>query len=691
VFALKESAKRTHYQLGKFVKKFRVGLSTKVKEILLLYHETLPLTTSTSKRLTTVVDKFMFSGKMFYMSGQFYTSISSELRKDSRLREAEKYFARSESLVRQVYGNEEIFNTALNTEELTEEILERIKDFQALNSSLEGKSVKGQKIIRKKAWVDLLKRLSLVGLSPRCSQRFAIQQDPIYLNSLRKVDFSQLASVFHDIATPEVEILPLCEKADDYYHRSLARVAVVRKLVTSISPDVSQIEVEKAISFLDDLTHIAIEERESFANYMADAQMLKECINQMETLRQGKMRDFAIMTCTSNKLSLANAAMNAVYVAVVECQLVCDSVTLNPVSGSLLSFLKETRSIVYSAKISLDSLSGQKVFSATSHVLHEACESAYNILRNLHSESIPQLGMEQSDQSFILHNLQTVASDEFEKMRSYQDLRLDAVSLPACLESVESCLERTMLTIQQFMKPELATEKDSGDIIETHNELCRAFGSKHLNVMAAQCESVFVNLARLGESDISEATKCVLNVYPIMKQCLLMVQYRLFEFGVFHKTLTKFTYILTNTFYSVIKDGFCVPEGEEDDSDDTLEDDVAGMGIGEGDGKKDVSEEIETEDQVEGLQNEEAAPPPEKEIKDEKEGIEMQADFDGKMEGLEMSETENDEDEEEGNPDDVEEQMGDLDDDLASVVDEKLWDGDGANEGDEKTERDGID
>jgi midasin len=67
-----------------------------------------------------------------------------------------------------------------------------------------------------------------------------------------------------------------------------------------------------------------------------------------------------------------------------------------------------------------------------------------------------------------------------------------------------------------------------------------------------------------------------------------------------------------------------------------FEDNVEGTGMGEGDGKKDVSDQITSEDQLEGLKNESDDAPVEKEKKklsaeEQDTGVEMQQDFDGDM------------------------------------------------------------
>ena len=87
--------------------------------------------------------------------------------------------------------------------------------------------------------------------------------------------------------------------------------------------------------------------------------------------------------------------------------------------------------------------------------------------------------------------------------------------------------------------------------------------------------------------------------------------------------------------------GFCLPAEYSDEAGDggaTSFEDIEGGGLGEGEGAKDVSEQIESEDQLDdakkkedredGKEDETQEPPP----KEEEHGIEMSEDFDGAME-----------------------------------------------------------
>eukprot|EP00940_MAST-03C_sp_MAST-3C-sp2_P001564 g1564.t1 len=152
--------------------------------------------------------------------------------------------------------------------------------------------------------------------------------------------------------------------------------------------------------------------------------------------------------------------------------------------------------------------------------------------------------------------------------------------------------------------------------------------------------------------------------------------------------------VILCTFQTLLAKGFCRPPPSHDDEDDEDGDDgeaAEGTGMGEGntEGAKDVSEEIEDEEQLLGLEGEEKEQTLEGEQEDN--GVEMSNDFEGDMCDIEQEEGK-DEDDEDGDDDEeqMDREMGDFDDEDENVVDERLWDEeeDETKEEDQKHEKD---
>ncbi|KAG0336802.1 hypothetical protein BG004_007894 [Podila humilis] len=172
-------------------------------------------------------------------------------------------------------------------------------------------------------------------------------------------------------------------------------------------------------------------------------------------------------------------------------------------------------------------------------------------------------------------------------------------------------------------------------------------------------------------------------LYPFIQQYLFLAQHHLFHFVQHHKTINKLTYVLCNTFSILFAKGFCIPEMEQEMKEGEEETGVAGTGIGDGEGGKDVSDEIEDEEQVLGTQNDKKQDEDDKkETEEEDKGIEMENDFEGNMEDVEPSsdqedDEDDDDDEEKEDPDEA---IGDVDDDNPEAIDEKMWGDDEAED-----------
>ncbi|CAH0474881.1 unnamed protein product [Peronospora belbahrii] len=152
------------------------------------------------------------------------------------------------------------------------------------------------------------------------------------------------------------------------------------------------------------------------------------------------------------------------------------------------------------------------------------------------------------------------------------------------------------------------------------------------------------------------------------------------DFLVAHKSVMKLDYVLVRIFRNLFQHGFCRTDeernNEEGDSDSRkmqFQDDVEGTGMGEGDGKKDVSHEIKDEEQLLGLQGDQQdAPDPSANEQPEDTGFEMQNDFEGAMQNAPDNGKEEDQDDNE-DEEELDREMGEFDQDDENVVDEKMW------------------
>uniref|UniRef100_A0A3Q2D7A0 Midasin n=1 Tax=Cyprinodon variegatus TaxID=28743 RepID=A0A3Q2D7A0_CYPVA len=165
-----------------------------------------------------------------------------------------------------------------------------------------------------------------------------------------------------------------------------------------------------------------------------------------------------------------------------------------------------------------------------------------------------------------------------------------------------------------------------------------------------------------------------------------------------HRCTGKLLSVLSGIFTELAqKQGFCLPQellpgGDGEGA--TEFHDYEGGGIGEGEGSKDVSDKIETEDQVEdtfqeGVEKEEQQD--KENIKSEDNAIEMSEDFDGRVHDGEQNEAGEEEESEEEDKEELDKKMGDLGEGQTDTLDERMWgdDEDDEEEGSDKEEESG--
>ena len=204
----------------------------------------------------------------------------------------------------------------------------------------------------------------------------------------------------------------------------------------------------------------------------------------------------------------------------------------------------------------------------------------------------------------------------------------------------------------------------------------------HLARLARQQPSV-------ESSSLHSSVSSLAALLPLLQQSLLLSQRLLVSSLTFLRSSTKLSYVLLSSFLTLLTHGFCrqPQQADEEDSGKT-EEGVEGTGMGEGEGEKDVSEQLEEQQQLEGLREEDqdtahAEKKAEKEKSKEEldKGMDMEADFDGDMYD-QPEEGEKDEEEEDGDKEELEREMGEADE-RHEAVDEKVWD-----ESEEEEERD---
>ncbi|GAB9472243.1 hypothetical protein Gpo141_00009426 [Globisporangium polare] len=272
-------------------------------------------------------------------------------------------------------------------------------------------------------------------------------------------------------------------------------------------------------------------------------------------------------------------------------------------------------------------------------------------------------------------------------------------SVESFVKGYDKLVETVLVSIQDLTKLSPLSKKETEDsedesLREQLSLLTNAVKDSRVNFIASQLSELLALLSqqynRLVSSSFSnekkqwtEAFLSSLSLLERLEVSLLDVRaisrQLLVDLLVAHKSVTKLDYVLIRIFRNLFQHGFCRAEDKEGgesggDGKMQFQDDVEGTGMGEGEGKKDVSNEIEDEEQLLGLKgDQQEEPPQDKNDEPEDTGLEMQNDFEGTMQDLPDDEKKDEDDENEDEEEELDREMGDFDQDDENVVDEKMW------------------
>ncbi|KGL95354.1 Midasin, partial [Charadrius vociferus] len=247
---------------------------------------------------------------------------------------------------------------------------------------------------------------------------------------------------------------------------------------------------------------------------------------------------------------------------------------------------------------------------------------------------------------------------------------------------------------EEEKSPDENEDAASFDVIKTGHitklldeDLAADLDSLHAQKAILAVSELLENLKSYGEDYTSDKHKffnqsCYLLVRlkPMLCKYSDLILFYLTVSLASHRSTGKLLSVLTSIFTELAQKGFCLPkELLEDEAGEgaTQFHDYEDGGIGDGEGKKDVSDKIESEDQAKdsfrkGEEKEKEDPDSKPDIEGEDNAIEMSEDFEGKMHDGEQEKKENDENSDE--EEELDKQMGNLDNAEADdKLDERLW------------------
>lgn len=717
IYALKQSAQKTHSQLHKCIRKYREVLGTSMLTVIANYNqEHAMFQYGDDKRYNDTNTGFVEQlGR-----ADFWT------RNDTKVPQVEFNWQSDSSIVKRHlvdlqgtlnkmrrYCRDDLISTG-NTEgdvpleSFMSEVIQQIKTFQKetpLTMTDENKSfVKNQKLLKKKALVDFLKELRRLGLKARPGSMADRNGNTAYLFNQHVAGLDAIKKIESGFAP---EIVELWTKANDYYYRSLARLTHLRTLsTTQVSKDLSMLEVERAMSATEHMFLMVTKERGVASRFEQRLQMLQGAVVQLAIFTRGTPNSNPVDTALGARLinhkmfidDLVQMVDEGIKTLAIQSEFgqhvqqamdLMQGTTrqLREIQRHVDTCFVERYLVAHNAKALLTADIGDMMDTQINTINTTLRTELHHVM-----DQVPEMTHVIQAILYSIDDHQPMLTDD------NNDIQLDVH--PADLRNkVHSLIDAILVSVQDLVKSkqkpkvqmdqENEHDNDSTDmadnyIVDEHTTQFTDVQALHLETVARRCMDVFEMAHQLLSTGYSvDAIKLLQQAYPFLQQYALLVDHTLGSFLVHHKAMAKMTYALVNSFTVIISKGFCMPQGADEEGEEGDADGMTmGTGIGEGEGTKDVSEEIEDEEQVLGTQNEEQQQQEKGDTKEEKKGMDMENDFEGELEDIEQDEEQQDENEEDEDEEeeDIDDQIGDVDDMDPDAVDDKMWGDDDAHD-----------
>ncbi|KIY74066.1 P-loop containing nucleoside triphosphate hydrolase protein [Cylindrobasidium torrendii FP15055 ss-10] len=673
VQALKASAQRTHHQLYKIIRKFREVLRAPVAGFFI---------PQSANQAEGVASEVSLPAVYPLPTPTFPAAEGSG---PSHLENLERTYARlvdlSDSKIRPFLANV----LPRNVEELSSEIITGIESLSVSHIPAEvtgekrTKHLKALLVRKRKAWSDLLKELKRAGFATNLStETLANHQDKRWIREQPSI---AIDGTF--------DFMPIAKRGDHYFRRLEVTLNDLRTSIPGHHSDLTTRELQRGVMFVESCFGMSVDLRARLAHAANALIKLEKTIRRMRMISSAEsIHQFGTHVATyaqdvHNLLRGIDNALDEAKIVLSTMQGLQADALIETVVVEVTRFKGEVTLAldrVYPVVQLVELTSFPIIFNDEVKILQDGLNLISNAKRWLD-------GM--TEKHTRSHRIFKGISTWLSQQPTPSLDRDEAITPP---ESGNAVIDACLVGIQGMLKqcteiPEDIADRDN-HIRADYHSVKELTSSANLSVFASLTHVAFASVIQVPERFSS-----LQRFLPFVEQYFALATDQLTLHAHWMKSLFKLSFVLCSLLRSLATEGFCKPPDSEDTGDGgAAESMTEGLGMGEGTGDKNVSNEIEEEHQVEGLKGEEN-PDGEAEGGEDDNAIEMADDVGGDMQDVpdEGSQSGDQSDEEEKDEDEMDEQIGDLDASDPDAVDEKLWgDEQGPEESakDEKTDKD---
>ncbi|KAN0037183.1 hypothetical protein ACTFIV_002519 [Dictyostelium citrinum] len=530
----------------------------------------------------------------------------------------------------------------------------------------------------------------------------------------------------------------LLDQADQYYYRIVSRVHRLRQLSIEYSSDLSSKHVQRINGYVEHFLSIIINQRNNLIdsiNSWNHLTLFTELLTNISSSGTSEVDEqiFNNHNMLSKWFEIQRESINQFNQAIKEILLLCRKTT-SAVSGGMISTIipeiSSIQIIIESIKLEIDKHQSKlrNLFSFLNNQYPMMTWSTIDLIISIFTkfkeikEKLNQLLLSKlSNINYIKSPIQILINNIDSLINNFNSEYEELVGNPINDNDIENqnsikeftnqfgiLIDQILISIQdlKIQSNQIIAYNKEQEELDQELEKVREYTiedgsiSKLSEFIDHQVQSLrlsklldqFVKLHNIivdggSVSTLSIYRQMIKQMGPLLAQFMLIVNQSIVDSLSYHKTCCKLEYIVTGVFIQLYSKGFCKPaDGGDDDGEageggkSNFEDDVEGTGMGEGKGKKDVSDQLEDQGQIEDTntqkkEEKDEDEDEEKEEKDEDEGFDMEDDFEGEMHDIKKDDNKDeDKKDDPNNEKENDKEMGDLEKPEDNVVDEKLWD-----------------
>ena len=711
-WSVKTAVDKSHKQLIKYIKKYESELNKPIDFYLVINKNEVKPSLPERQSFRHHLDfRLKISAKNF--------ETMPELSDYSLLKRSNNLFTKSKILIKKcVKSSGHLVNQINAIECFTSDLIDGIKELSELQVPNDIKDKTKWKRSahhihnrKRRALSDFLKTLTSLGLSYR---KGLVVIDEYDLNSIIIIT-GPLDYCLPNQTQLAYQIKEDMNSCDKYFYKCLARFASLVLTLEMPNKQLSIGTIDRIKGFSTILMKKVIENRKIISQNLffyhrftkIERNMNQLMANDFSLIIEGKrfdehlrsLEDIIVKTLSFNykSIDLLNSVSACDQNSLLSLSNSCDFefIEVNATESELMlqSFNHKLNEL--NAKLKMfdrrDGLYCDKDLVNLKDINHSLKQLMTDLMAFYSHQSLSQFGLN-SKLSLLLNESNVLTAEISQSLENYmktEDNDIIDEGIDSIAKYSSNVLKVVLASIEKVFKIFDKSPEDSEEIEDLLNDslnsidMRKVFDEFHIE-KALKVVLKLVTLLNMNSktnpSSFRLKARILKTIHPFIAIYSKLFEYNLTLSMTYLRTTNKLLHILLSLFSDLTQNGFCLPPELSDETDDK---DMASElksvedgGLGEGQGTKDVSDKIETEDQLEdafkeGIEKSESKDD-ERDIEEEENGIEMANDFDGQTFSPSKAENEENENSDEESDNDMEDQMGDVDNN-SDVLDEKIW------------------